>query len=64
MEQSAQAQIQELSLVPASMLSFMEREKLEGEWGDVAKIIREHAQGGASDLPLGDLAMAEAARTP
>ena len=41
------------SLVPASMLSFMEREKLEGEWGDVAKIIREHAQGGASDLLLG-----------
>ncbi|HWG88181.1 MAG TPA: hypothetical protein VN679_10400 [Candidatus Acidoferrales bacterium] len=53
MEQSAQAQIQELSLVPASMLSFMEREKLEGEWGDVAKIIREHAQGCPSDSPLG-----------
>lgn len=41
------------SLVPASMLSFMEREKLEGEWGDVAKVIREHAQGCSSDLPLG-----------
>src|SRR6185437_6782117 len=35
------------------MLSFMERKKLEGEWGDVAKIIREHAQGSPSDSPLG-----------
>lgn len=33
--------------VHTGMLKFLEREKLEGEWGDVAEIIRQHKQAPA-----------------
>ncbi|MGE5321267.1 MAG: homing endonuclease associated repeat-containing protein [Actinomycetota bacterium] len=33
--------------VHAGMLKFLEREKLEGEWGDVAEIIRQHGRASA-----------------
>ena len=35
-------------LVHAGMLKFLEREKLEGEWGDVAEIIRQHTTASAT----------------
>jgi hypothetical protein len=39
------------SLVHAGMLKFIEREKLEAEWGDVAEIIRQHMLRSATRLP-------------
>lgn len=38
------------SLVPAGMLRFIEKEKLQGEWADVAEIIRKHAETYAGGL--------------
>jgi Homing endonuclease associated repeat len=37
--------------VPTGMLKFIEREKLEGEWGDVAEMIRQHGEKCASRRP-------------
>ncbi len=39
---------QKWSLVPAAMLRYLEQEKLEGEWSDVAEIVRQHV----SSAPL------------
>lgn len=50
-ERALQRRYKRWSLVHTGMLKFIEREKLEGEWGDVAEIIREHARGYATRLP-------------
>lgn len=39
------------SLVPVGILKFIEREKLEEEWGDVAEIIRQHMVNSAMRWP-------------
>ncbi len=46
-----QRRFQKWSLVHAGMLKFIEREKLENQWGDVAEIVRQHALNSAMRLP-------------
>jgi Homing endonuclease associated repeat len=50
-ERALQRMYKRWSLVQAGMLKFIEREKLEAEWGDVAEIIRQHAMERAKRLP-------------
>lgn len=50
-QRALQRRYSKWSLVPAGMLKFIEREKLEGEWGDVAEMIRRHTQARGTHLP-------------
>ena len=54
-EKSLRSRFKSWRLIPVGMLRFMEREKLEGEWGDVAEIIREHLGLYTKSSPLGSV---------